>query len=192
MTIATTFSGRALDLLDPQPDQIDIHDIARALSQINRFNGNTRFPYSVGLHSIMAADAMMSIGHTPQARLAALMHDAAEAYVGDISTPVKDLLGDNFRDIERHVSAVIYRKFGVDEVLVYSDTMRDVDRTLANAERSLLIEDAAHWPRGHATQTSMHGARCRAVEDELSPGAVRVLFLSRFQELRLALGMPAL
>lgn len=192
MTIATTFSGLGLSLLDPQPDQVDIHDIARALSQINRFNGNTRFPYSVGLHSLMAAEAGASIGHTAQFKLAALMHDAAEAYVGDVSTPVKELLGDKFRDIERRVSEVIYRKYGVDEVLVYSDTMRDIDRTLANAERSLLICDAAHWPAGYTTQTSMHGAKCRAVEDELSPGAVQVLFLSRFQELRLAIGLPAL
>lgn len=192
MTIATTFSGLGLSLLDPRPDQVDIHDIARALSQINRFNGNTRFPYSVGLHCIMAAEAMMSIGHTAAARYAALMHDAAEAYVGDISTPVKDLLGDNFRDIERRVSAAIYRKFGVDEVFVYSDTMRDIDRTLANAERSVLIREAEHWPAGESVQIAACGARCRAVEEELSAEAVRVMFLTKYQGLRLAIGLPAL
>lgn len=82
-----TNSGRRLDLLNPDPDQIEIDDIAHHLGILPRFNGATRFPYSVAQHSLYVS--MLVPDHL---KLPALLHDAHEAYIGDLSTPLKNCL----------------------------------------------------------------------------------------------------
>lgn len=79
-----TWLGNSVDLLNPDPKQIDIEDIARHLSIINRFTGAIRFPYSVAQHSLYVS---MLLPESDQ--IHGLLHDAHEAYVGDISTPLK-------------------------------------------------------------------------------------------------------
>lgn len=112
MSCITTCSGKSIDLFNPNPDQIDINDIAHNLSQINRFNGGTKWPYSVAQHSVIVS----RIVH-PKFALLGLLHDAAEAYTGDISAPIKCLLismGCNaISEIERLLLAVILLKYGV-------------------------------------------------------------------------------
>jgi len=83
-----TISGRRMDLLNPDPDQIDIEDIAHQLGIIPRFTGATRFPYSVAQHSLYVS--MLVPDHL---KLPALLHDAHEPYIGDLSTPLKNCLG---------------------------------------------------------------------------------------------------
>lgn len=86
-----TSAGIAFDLLDPRPEMVDFEvDIAEGLSRIARFNGHVRSgPYSVAQHSVMGADFLLR--ETGDETLAAffLLHDAHEAYIGDIATPVK-------------------------------------------------------------------------------------------------------
>lgn len=79
-----TWLGNSVDLLNPDPKQIDIEDIARHLSIINRFTGAIRFPYSVAQHSLYVS---MLLPESDQ--IHGLLHDAHEAYIGDISTPLK-------------------------------------------------------------------------------------------------------
>jgi hypothetical protein len=81
-----TFTGRAFDLFDPQPDQICLEDIAHSLSQICRFTGHCGRFYSVAEHCWEMSDLIES--DDPAVKLAALMHDAHEAYLGDISSPM--------------------------------------------------------------------------------------------------------
>ena len=91
-TWVQTFSGGAVDLLTPKPEQILLVDIAHALSRIARFNGHTRGerPWSVAQHSLLVESLMpVAVEADPVTRLLALLHDAHEAYVGDIATPVK-------------------------------------------------------------------------------------------------------
>src|SRR5689334_10911717 len=78
----TTFSGEPFWPLDPQPEDIRIVDIAHALSLQCRFNGHTKFHYSVAQHSLI-----MSFNVPLQFALEALLHDAAEAYIGDLIRP---------------------------------------------------------------------------------------------------------
>lgn len=188
MYLATTVSGRGLSLLEPNPDDVQITDIAHSLSQINRFNGNTAWGYSVATHSLQAQEAVASIGGSAVEQLEALMHDAAEAYVGDISTPVKALLGDKFRDIEGRVMDAILRRFRLSGGFLLSDKMRDIDQCLAQAERNILIRDADHWLRGDSLEVmTKHGARCRAVDMYIDPERAERRFLDKFNELRLAI-----
>ena len=85
----TTYSGKPFFPMDPRPEEIRIEDIAHSLSMQCRFNGHTKWFYSVAQHCSIMAEAMMSDGYAEYA-FEALMHDAAEAYIGDLIRPVKD------------------------------------------------------------------------------------------------------
>lgn len=93
MSVSTTMithSGRMVDLLDVKPEDINLDDIAHALAHTNRFIGHARRPYSVAEHSINVARLLPE-----PIKIYGLMHDAHEAYIGDISTPMKRALDDS-------------------------------------------------------------------------------------------------
>ena len=104
-----THSGKRIDVDTPQMEQIDIRDIAHALANICRYNGHCRYHYSVAQHSIY-----VSLLVPQKEKLWALLHDAAEAYLGDVIAPLKvrtDHLG--YRELERQWEVVIFRRFGL-------------------------------------------------------------------------------
>ena len=103
-----TLTTTNINLLMPDPDDIDIADIAWGLGRIPRFNGHMRADYSVAHHSVV-----MSYLVPKRFAKEALLHDAAEAYMGDIITPVKNLFPE-VRKVEKHLLAAIMRKFEVD------------------------------------------------------------------------------
>lgn len=82
-----TATGR--DFFFADPFAIGLLDIAASLAKINRFNGHTRAPYSVAQHSVWVARRLQEAGHSPHTQLAGLLHDAPEAYLGDMATPVQ-------------------------------------------------------------------------------------------------------
>lgn len=82
-----TFTGKRFDLLNPTIDMICIEDIAHHLSIENRWHGATKFPISVGYHSVLVAEFVR-----PEIKLEALLHDAAEAYYKDFANPWKRLM----------------------------------------------------------------------------------------------------
>lgn len=106
----TTYTGRRFYPLDPRPGDFDILDIAHHLSLINRFNGGTTYPYSVAQHSVVTS----YIVEDPYQR-EALLHDAAEAYLGDITRPIKALIGSAFSDLEDRVMDAIAKQFRLDQ-----------------------------------------------------------------------------
>ncbi len=83
-----TSSGKFIDYENPTVDAIDTGTIANELSLINRWNGNLHFPYSVVQHSLLVAQLIP----VPEWRIYGLLHDAAEAYIGDINTPLKKFI----------------------------------------------------------------------------------------------------
>jgi hypothetical protein len=89
MTWIQTFTGKRFDLLNPQPEMVCTEDIAHHLSLLNRFTGATRFPYSVAQHSVLMSHIV-----PPELAKAALLHDAHEAYVGDVSAPLKGAMAE--------------------------------------------------------------------------------------------------
>lgn len=84
-----THSGKRIDLPSPQPGQVDIGDVAVQLSRIPRFVGATLEPWNVAAHSLHCSALAEADGASLQAQLAALLHDAHEAYMGDIPSPFK-------------------------------------------------------------------------------------------------------
>lgn len=112
MTWLQTASGRAFDLLHPDWRQVDFDtDIAEALARIARFTGHVRSgPYSVAQHCVIGADAIFRAGRDREAAAAFLLHDAHEAYLGDIATPIGKALADRVRFLEGHILGDIVSK----------------------------------------------------------------------------------
>lgn len=101
-----TASGRMFDLLEPDPDLFDIEEIAHSLSQLCRFTGHTRWFMSVAQHSVIVSLLVPS-----EHAFAGLMHDASEAYVGDVARPLKRLLPD-YMAIEDKILGAIGQRYG--------------------------------------------------------------------------------
>lgn len=84
-----TFTGAKHDLLNPDPWDIRLSDITHALSLICRFTGHVREHYSVAQHSVLVARLLRDEGHNSGIQAQGLLHDAHEAYVGDVASPIK-------------------------------------------------------------------------------------------------------
>lgn len=88
--VTETFSGRGIDMYDLRPEDICVEDIAHHLANECRFTGACSRRYSVGEHSLLVRRFVwQEDGASPEVQLAALMHDAFEAYAKDIATPQK-------------------------------------------------------------------------------------------------------
>jgi hypothetical protein len=109
--ITTYPSGKVIQLLSPKPEQIQLVDIAQALSNICRYTGQCPF-YSVAEHSILVARALQNAGCDLVVVQQGLMHDAAEAYLGDVTSPLKARLL-KYRKIESRMRKTIFRKFNI-------------------------------------------------------------------------------
>lgn len=97
----------------PLPGDVHLLDIAHALAHVCRYNGHGGKFYSVAEHSVLLARAARETGRNEHVQRAALFHDATEAYVGDVTRPVKQLLGETYARIERGVARVIQQRFGL-------------------------------------------------------------------------------
>ena len=110
-------SGRRLDLLDPDPADIAIEDIAHGLARVARWNGQTigDHAYSVAQHALLVEDiTAASAPDWPVAwRLAALLHDAPEYVVGDLISPFKAAIGLDYKAFENRLLAAIHARFGL-------------------------------------------------------------------------------
>lgn len=102
----TTCSGRILNLMDPDPDSIDIEDVATGLANNCRFSGQLPVHYSVAAHSLVMADLM----DDEEAQRYALLHDASEAYIIDLPRPVKALCPD-YKEVERRIQGAVMDKY---------------------------------------------------------------------------------
>lgn len=171
MSFIQTLSGKHFDYLNAQTDDVDIEDIATALSNICRFAGHLPEFYSVAQHSVLCSQIV------PQEyAFEALMHDAAQAYCQDIPAPLKRLLPD-YRRIETLVDDLIRSKFGLP--LHQSDLVKYADLTmLATERRDLEIDDGTYWP-------ILEGIPASDIIqiNPLRPGQAYGLFMNRFNEL---------
>lgn len=137
-------SGHYLDLANPMPDQFEIDDIAGGLSRICRFGGQCPQFYSVAEHSIVCAEIALRDGLPREAVEAALMHDASEAFVGDVVKPLKIMMPEYDR-IEARILKVIGERYDIDFER-WRSQVKQIDRDVLIAERNLLWPaDGVQW-----------------------------------------------
>ena len=210
-----TFTGKRIDLINPTREMVDIEDIAHSLSMICRYNGHCRDFYSVAEHSVMV-EAMGSqillrreaernsgkfsappkpTSEIVQQSLALLLHDAAEAYIGDLTTPLKrglesvggdvvypppDAKSSKIEELERRWLLAIGEAFGLGARLADpSDVMRQADEKVMSVEVPMLF---------HPVQSCWWDVRSRPRSGEMviqcwTPAEARRQFISRFRVL---------
>ena len=171
-----TLSGRRVNPFDAAPEDIDPGDIALALSNLCRFGGHSRAFYSVAQHSVIVSDLLAEQGAPREEVLAALLHDASEAYLGDLPHPIKHRseLGARFREAEQRLEAVIVRRFGLPEA---SARIKPIDRALLATERRTFSRVAWEWPE-------LDGVEPLEIEIEpWEPARAAREFLDRYERL---------
>ena len=110
-------SGRRLDLLDPSPFDIEIADIAHGLARVARWNGQTKGSqiFSVAQHSLLVEAFVRHLVPvmSPVGLMAALLHDAPEYVVGDMISPFKAVIGNDYKAIEERILRAVHLRFGI-------------------------------------------------------------------------------
>lgn len=141
-----TFTGLKFWPIDPREDEVCIEDIAHALSLICRFGGQCKEFYSVAQHSCHVADIVSATESNDLRHLTftALMHDAAEAYVGDIIRPIKRS-NPEIAKAESAVEIVIACKFGL---LIHPmpKIIKWADNVMLKNEHAQLMNGRNEWP----------------------------------------------
>jgi uncharacterized protein len=166
-----TATGRRLFVFDPDPEQICIEDIAHALSNICRFGGHTREFVSVAQHSVFVSELVPK----KHAR-AGLLHDATEAYLGDVIRPLKLAIGVNYTRLELVWWLAIAKRFEIAPVL--PEDVKHADHIALLTERRDLIPS-------HAYQWAEDVAGYRPAAQDIvpmGPRVARAAFLARFEE----------
>lgn len=141
-----TANGQQVDLLRTQANVITLADVSHALAQINRFNGHCARPYCVAEHSLLVLDIIVHLyaPASPHCRLAALMHDAHEAYVGDMATPVKQVVGEGWRLLEHRFERCLRSAWGLHVAShEYAAMIKHADLIALATERAQLLPPSA-------------------------------------------------
>jgi hypothetical protein len=168
-----TFTGRKFWPLDPRPGEVDILDIAHGLSQVCRYGGHTRRFYSVAEHSVIVSQYVPA-----QYARAALLHDASEAYLGDMVRPLKhDPRMAPFRAAEAALEHVVRERF---DLLGSEDEHAAIkaidDRIIGDEVLALMSSPPDYWIRHQ-------GEPLGATITGLRPTHAEHVFLTRFLEL---------
>lgn len=170
----TTYTGRQIDLRTFSENDVDIRDIAHSLSLINRFNGHTQPEISVAQHSINVSLLC------PEFPLTGLLHDAAEAYVGDMTKWLKESPEmAEYQRIEDRILGVILRTFGA------ADTIRpeimDADKMMVRWEHFLGFNRWSEAP-GYGRLSDEEIERVKHLTVFSSPTESKLRFFKRFSE----------
>lgn len=168
-----THSGYYFDFSKPENSHIDINTIAHALSHICRFTGHVDLFYSVAQHSVLVSYLVPS-----EHALEGLLHDAPEAYIGDVATPLKSMLSD-YKTIECKVEAAVMNHFNLPTAMHPSVKQGDL-RALATEKRDLMPKAVDGLPWECLEGVEPHPTRVVP----LSPHEAKVLFLDRYYELK--------
>jgi uncharacterized protein len=171
-----TYTGRKFYPLDPHIDDIDIADIAHALSLQCRFTGHIKYFYSVAQHSLLVASKC-----PPELALEGLLHDASEAYLVDLARPVKHQPElEAYRDAEARLEQVIAAKFGLKN---HSMTVKCADnRALATEAVQLLPNLHEDWQCAWNWQTYPPYTDV-VIQRGIDPAYIELLFVNLFHSL---------
>lgn len=169
-----TYRGHYFNFLTPEQSSFDERDIAHALARICRFTGHViANHYSVAQHSVLVSHIVPR-----EHALAGLLHDAAEAFIGDVAKPLKELLPD-YKAIEARVEAAVFARFGLPATL--PECVKHADTVMLLTERrDLLLPpeiDCGEWKWAEAFQPC---------EERITPWPAwqaQQAFMDRFEEL---------
>lgn len=150
MTWLLTATGATVDLRFMRHDDINVDDIAHHLAQINRYTGACSRPYSVAEHSLLVCEiAERECGErSPAVLMAALMHDAHEAYTTDLSQPMKQVIGEAWRMEEARIEHSVRKRFGLLTAYAHAGAhIHWADLTALSTERAQLLPPGGpEWP----------------------------------------------
>lgn len=188
--VIQTASGRTVDLSDPHVFDIDIHDIAHALGQLCRFTGHTNQFYSVAEHCVHCSELVLDFVPPDELKklsdeqkrilqIEALLHDAAEAYLGDVSRPLKSIL-NSYKTLEKMWESIITSAFGIRSGK--TNAVAKIDHIMNVTEFKHLMS-----PPPTAIRFNMVISYDNAIDDFpfrcLTPVDASIAFLDRFKEL---------
>jgi 5'-deoxynucleotidase YfbR-like HD superfamily hydrolase len=185
-------SGRRLDLLDPQPGDIEIADIAHGLARVARWNGQTvgDHAFSVAQHALVVEDICGALDPAMERRwrLAALLHDAPEYVIGDLISPFKSAIGLDYKAFEMRLLQAIHRRFGLPPALPAPvvAAIKTADRIAAYFEATRLAgftpgEADRYFGAPHDVPPALRARLEALTATPIADAQAR--FLGRFQEL---------
>ena len=165
MSEILTHTRVMFDPVHPDPEKIHIGDIAHALSMLCRANGHFPTFYSVGQHSINCMQEAAARGYSRQVQLASLLHDASEAYLADVTRPVKKEL-PRYLEIEAPLQETIWEKFlgrlltkeenaqvfAVDDAILYYEFLHLMDMALTPEPPELISTPIITFPGFEQTE----------------------------------------
>jgi hypothetical protein len=163
-------SGAWFDFCAPAASDFTIDDIAHGLANICRYSGQCSRFYSVAEHSILVSETAVGF------EFEALLHDAAEAFLGDITRPLKQMLPE-YKRIEATVERAILDRFGIIGSLPPQVKKADL-RVLAAEQKQIMPEGTDGWVRGQKVDPAPIVVR------HLLPDEAKCAFLERFEALR--------
>lgn len=164
-----TYTGRIIRPLDPDPDKLNIVDIAHALSNNCRFTGHVRTFYSVAEHSVRVAKILPA-----RHKLWGLMHDASEAYLSDIARPIKmtPTFGAVYKEVEANLMEAIIQAFMLNPIMPKQVKVAD-NVLLAAEQRDLMPRWRRHEGEFEYPETIV----------PWSPYTAKARFLNLYEEL---------
>lgn len=180
----TTYTGRHIAPLSPSREDLCILDIAHALSLMTRANGHMPEFYSVGQHCIACAQEAIARGHSTRVALACLIHDASEAYISDITRPVKKRL-TYYLEVEKRLQGMIYEHYLGSEL--QPEEFEQVDAI----DNAMLYHEFLHYMNHELTPYKAE--ILTRPRFEVRPfGEVEEEFKQVFRDLRTQLGLDTL
>lgn len=167
-----SISGAKIDIFNPRPEQLNIGDIAHALSMLCRFNGHCPKFYSVAQHSVIVSNIVKKGYELP-----ALLHDVSEFALGDVVSPLKHHLPD-FKEIEENFEKTVRKAFGIRNDKKTKLEVKKADQiALITEVRDLITLDDYLFT--YDRNLKPHSEKIKP----LSPNKAYQLFLDRFFEL---------
>lgn len=174
-------SGQCFNVRAPEPEQIQLIDIAHHLSNVCRFGGAVKEFYSVAEHCVYVSRLV-----PPELAALGLLHDASEAYLGDVIKPLKNCLPD-YRALEHVWEAAIAKRFGFESLSHPAVKVADVAAVQAERRDLLPATLNANAPKELWAAYLSHGDRVPPATARViplgSPAAARAAFLARAAEL---------